>query len=416
MKQRRLFLLVTLSVTFLSCNAPREVSLNTMPPVAVYSVVNGDSVLTCDLAKIRDTIYYDFSEFCERADLTEPMQYVALDTRPEAMVMEHVPVVMSENYILVQGMNQVPHKVFDLQGNWLGSIGPFAELGYVLCLRIDEAHKRVLLMAATGRWLYSCSFDGSDVRKYFLSNSNTRLFYLNKVASSITAVGIGAIWDDKVPLILKLDFEGNRIDSVFARTTSFPLVHQKASQALGHKSFAEMTHNGNTPSFDIFLNWRDYLGSDTLYHYDEQKKRFVPRYAPYWSNRKGYYSRSVIELPRYYLGSYSRMEKIKEEIHPQGGRSVFYSQRDHKEITYFIEKSTGRGAILEGMGTLTGKLNGGFYNGYYVRMRESKSIIASIDYELRKGVSPERSEYLFQQREKLLQTRNLCIGYARLKP
>ncbi len=417
--------LTILSCSFLcmACNTStsQRITVDMMLPVATFSVVHGDSILTCDLTELQDTLYGSFTDICRRAGLTEPMEYVILEDTPEGMVSEHSQIAISDNYILICGKDQIPHKIFNRQGKLLGSIDPFkdyrGDIPYIQQAEIDEKNKRIFFMIGITPYLYSSAFDGSDFQKHcFLSSySRPSNFILNTDRSTITLTSNNVNTPNSY-MIWEQDWKGNVLDSLPYRNTYIPALQKHLSEKAGENLHPRIYYTHNTEAVDIYLNWgQDYSKGDTLYHYSKKEHRLIPRYTQHWRNKKEYFGRELIELPRHYAGEYWIYEKTSD-IKEEHVRKTSYNQVGYPTM-YLIEKATGKAAVLNiWNGFFDTHLGKKTHNGYFVNMGNTQLGISNIDYDLKGETYPDRREKLLRIREKLATSKNLYVRYAKIKP
>ena len=107
-------------------------------------VIGADTVVVCDLNKIRDTIDLPLSELT-----AEKLRIVKLETRPEAFFKPSKTFV-SENYIGVVGYEPASFKLFDGNGKFLNDIGTQGrgpnEYRNIYWAQIDEGSGRVFIL------------------------------------------------------------------------------------------------------------------------------------------------------------------------------------------------------------------------------------------------------------------------------
>ena len=171
----RWFAVAAFSAFSAGCGRPAAVS----DGVAERVVIGADTVVVCDLNKIRDTIDLPLSELT-----AEKLRIVKLETRPEAFFKPSKTFV-SENYIGVVGYEPASFKLFDGNGKFLNDIGTQGrgpnEYRNIYWAQIDECLS--CRGKATGFWSsgstgrrcrrYRCL---ADLRKGFSGRTPTRRF------------------------------------------------------------------------------------------------------------------------------------------------------------------------------------------------------------------------------------------------
>ena len=117
MKTYRTYLLQSLflagTAMNVSCASAQTIGLDGMPVVSTSSMVNGNSMLTCRLSALADTVDFPLSQLIEEPEI------IPLDTRDEAQVQVYSGVTQTDSHILIWGRDQVPFKLFDRKGKYL---------------------------------------------------------------------------------------------------------------------------------------------------------------------------------------------------------------------------------------------------------------------------------------------------------
>ena len=85
---------------------------------ASYKVkVNGNDVIVCEVEKVTDSLVVQLSS------LVESYNMVVLENSTEALIGTAWHTVVTDDYIAINGRNQVPVKLFGTDGRFLGEIG-----------------------------------------------------------------------------------------------------------------------------------------------------------------------------------------------------------------------------------------------------------------------------------------------------
>ncbi len=429
--------LLFITCSFICCacsttNAQRITSIDMMTSAANFSVVNGDTILTCDVSQLPDTLFGSFSDLCIQAGILEPMEYVVLEDSPEALVKKG-RIIMSENYIMVLGREQIPHKIFSRQGKLLASIGPLPlrddKVPVVIKASIDETQKRVFFLVHAAPYLLSYALDGSDLCIHQTNNQKPYNFILHPERSTLTLTSGIVTRKDGNYLIWEQDWKGNVLDSLPFRSTYFPNVKDTRWKETGTGGWLDIDIQNNTTAIDFSYKWRpDYVAKgDTLYHYSKEQGRLIPQFAIMWDPKIEYYWNEIVELPRHYIG------RVYEKLTKDGSRApkdqqsgeldplVSIGQTDedtHIRIYYLIEKSTGKAAVLR---SSYGDIRGGWLtsncrDGYYAEVEPTWYAISAIDNELGRDIPQERREKLIRIKEQLSNNKNACVRFAKVIP
>ena len=172
MKTYRTYLLQSLflagTAMNVSCASAQAIGLDGMPVVSTSSMVNGNSMLTCRLSALTDTLTLPLSQLVEEPEI------IPLDTRDEAQIRAISEVTQTDSHILIWGRDQVPFKLFDRQGKYIASIPQVRtgdpnrasemKIAMIYDAEIDEGSGRVYLATWPYISLLSCNLEGGDLQ------------------------------------------------------------------------------------------------------------------------------------------------------------------------------------------------------------------------------------------------------------
>lgn len=336
MKTYRTYLLQSLflagTAMNVSCASAQTVGLDAMSVVSTSSMVNGNSMLTCRLSALTDTLNLPLSQLVEEPEI------IPLDTRDEAQVRVNSGVTQTDSHILIWGRDQVPFKLFDRQGKYIASIPQVRtgdpnrasemKIAMIYDAEIDEGFGRVYLATWPYVSLLSCNLKGEDLQ-----------FHPTK---DIGTVGKGVIHVDGNQISVMGVCFGNMPYQAWTQSTDGKTIFNRVqapwlkvpdeSTIIGRFS-NEIFHYNNVDAVDMsYLTCNN--RPDTLYNYDTKKGVLIPRFTLDLEDQRTTMLRRFNELPRYILGTISgvRME----------GRNAI----GLPEINYIVEKSTGKGAFV----------------------------------------------------------------------
>jgi len=251
---------------------------------ASYKVkVNGNDVIICEVEKVTDSLVVQLSS------LVESYNMVILENSPEALIGTAWHTVVTDDYIAINGRNQVPVKLFGTDGRFLGEIG-----------KVGRGPNEYLTLNAiqfsnNGDMLNLLPFGNSNKIMVF----DTRGNHVMDIPLAYTQRKFKASFlKDSVITIFSMPFEN---DSVICYQQDY---HGKV---LGKVDVPDYLINY---SFDgeVFSNLNDNLdffntATDTLYNYDVKKNRIVPVFTKDFSGIEAY--SSSYEIPGFYYFWYN---------------------------------------------------------------------------------------------------------------
>ena len=127
--------------------------------VANRTVVSGDTVITCDMSAVKESVRIPFSIFFE------PLEVVKLDNSNEdALVSEAHMITVADNYL---GINvaHYPYKLFTRQGKFICRVGNIGqgpgEYDLIYDSQIDEANNRIYILPWTTKQILSYDLKGN---------------------------------------------------------------------------------------------------------------------------------------------------------------------------------------------------------------------------------------------------------------
>ena len=273
-------ILIYLSVAVLILN-----SCNKKPTATDIIEVNGHDVFVTHADKITDTVdimLSDILDYCEA---------IPLETRQESFISRAHKVSVSENFIAIKDSERTPLKLFTRGGKYLRDIGVVGrgpdEYNISLYgVQIDEAKDCLYLLPfANARQILVFGTDGL-ARDHIPLRFQQRKFKAWVEDDIVTVLGMPFKQDSAV---------------VFQQTINGELIQyippEEYHLALDFSSEVSSSHN--TGEYDFFQAIYSNTQKDTLYHYDVDANRLIPKYTLDFDTEEWplYF---CFDLPRYY--------------------------------------------------------------------------------------------------------------------
>ena len=284
----RWFAVAAFSAFSAGCGRPAAVS----DGVAERVVIGADTVVVCDLNKIRDTIDLPLSELT-----AEKLRIVKLETRPEAFFKPSKTFV-SENYIGVVGYEPASFKLFDGNGKFLNDIGTQGrgpnEYRNIYWAQIDEGSGRVFILPWQSDRILVFGLDGSSLPSIPLPCRSPKGIFRANPDSTVSVSVLPFENAGIESFVWNQDMQGN----VVARIDAAPF-RIKAD-------FGNEMASGSATRFEPVLMYSDGHRPDSLRYYDPQANRLVPVFAVrHLAERKPIYPKYA-ETGDYFWASFSQ--------------------------------------------------------------------------------------------------------------
>ena len=291
------------------------------PVIAEKRVVDGDTVIVCDVGKIMSKVDLPFEV------IATDYRMVPLENTVEAFLgLSNTPTVVTENYLGFYCFTYMPFKLFKRTGEFVcdaGGIGQGpGEYFSLVDAQVDEANQRIYLLPLLLNKIFVYDFQGNYLSDIPLAYNSTKgRFRINPEREEI--VFATSVYEGRPPsFVWTQDFQGNVLKEI--RVEDFP-----PCQTLSSNTVINNYHQG---VFDLFLF--SLLESPTayLYHYDKAANRLVPQF------RVENYDKSIFiyELPSCY---------IVESTHNTGPEP----QLDLEGEKIIVDKKTLRGCYITGV-------------------------------------------------------------------
>lgn len=283
--------------------------------IANYEVHNGDSILICDVNKIKQR------EIIPLNLLVEDLEVLKIDnSNDDALISLAARILKTENYIGATALGIYPFKLYDKEGRFIRHIGRLGqgpgEYKAICDVVMDEENDRIYILPMVSDKILVYDFKGNNLQPIPMPE---RIIYGGKlavdskykqmrIANPITPVSTNFVWIQ--------DFNGNVIQKV-EKKDYFPenIMTEDILSGCHTEKIDLFPFGGNNENF-------------YLYHYDISANRLIPRIMIKNLSENIF----IYELPNHYIAETSISEKDRE------------GTRSQKII---IEKKTGRGCFIE---------------------------------------------------------------------
>ncbi|MBE6287516.1 MAG: 6-bladed beta-propeller [Mediterranea massiliensis] len=369
-------------------------ALDEQPIVASVEMVNSDSVWTFHYSKLgSDTLTFPLSEFVEELNLLK------LDGSDEALVPVG-RVIASENYLLVQGKQQIPYKLFDKKGRFIANIGSFGqgpgEYQLIYDEQIDEPGNRIYLLPWNAKALLAYDLQGNFVQSIPLPTIVPKGMF--KADTKKSQLQVFLLPFKHLPFVAwNQTFDGHILDTI-------PSRHLAIQPDFSNEVYS----NKNSTAFDVslFTFWE--RRPDTLYHHigNRLKPQFTMEYSAGKMPIHSYW-----ELPGYFTGDVAVEKQLSE--------NTFSTE---KPIDYIIDKQSLRGCYYKVMNDLFGGVEITYFAfkcryGYYCENWEPAHLQETLQTILnnKKDLSDSERQRLMQLMGGITENDNNYIVWGKLK-
>lgn len=341
-------LIIMLGSCFLvSCSSPNRQLLS-------YQLIGNDTLYTCDILSVPDE-----ETTVKLSDLITSFHVVHFEDKDTALF-KSWKVYISNHYIGILSGAQSPFKLFDHQGKFLcdvGSIGQ-AEGEYTMLYSgaINEQDSAVWLAPFNGTHLWKYNMSGECISSYQIQKMNKPVIRCEK-DNTLTATNLYFLG---MPGCLYLRLFPN--DSIYYSDAEQQYAfspRDKEGNFMGYNH--EVWFSNNVEDF-VYMT----TCSDTLYSYDIEEDRTIPRFAASSKMDGRYYI--LDELPSHFLmGIFS-----------------FVGQPGDKRLV-LADKVTGEVSYVNILNDFMGNLPVKDFrpsNGWYYQMFEPYELVELIEQTL----------------------------------
>ena len=295
-------------------------------PVVAHSVdVGGHELTVCDLGLMKDTISLPLSYW------VEDIQVVKLDGRDEALV-GLGPVCVSDNYILIGRVNNVPCKLFRKDGSFVGKVGNIGqgpgEYTMIYDMQIDEKAGHVYLLPWNAKSIFVYNLQGEYLKDIPLNKKYEKLIVPKgkfKVDAEKNRVAVVLLPFDYLPVVAWVqDMEGNFIHEVTGK-------HLKLKPDFSNEVLSCKTA-GDALDVHVFAFWE--LKPDTLYHLNMGDGKLKPQFTMNFGQRE-ISMHDYFELPQHFVGTLVKPKKVSDNTYETKDECHWMVDKQSKRGTFF---------------------------------------------------------------------------------
>lgn len=246
-----------------------------------------------------------YSESSKREDillseLVESLEILKLDNKEEALVSPSF-VQLSKNYICIVGWHLgEPCKLFNKKGKYISTIGSFGqgpgEYTSIYSFAINEESGYVYVVPYDSKTIMAYDFKGKYSQEHSIPLSYRAPkcnFYLDTDKNQVIILSLSfqENSENNVPVCWIQDLKGNVLQEV--RSNRLQVTPDFSNEVM-------FTYN-NKGIYDVQFKSFFKTVQDSLYHYDIDKNRLIPKFSVYDPNVKAKRLFDYLDLPLCYL-------------------------------------------------------------------------------------------------------------------
>ena len=357
---------------------------------------NVNGLIVCDRSLLKETITITLSFFIEGE-----LQIVKLDDSEEALVKNN-PAVISDNYILIQGMPPMPCKLFNKNtGKFISNIGSVGQgpNEYIMIYdqEIDELNNRIYLLPWNEKKLLVYDLNGNALEPIPLCHNVPKGSF--KVDTKAGTVKVAILPFEGVQAVVwQQGFDGTMLNYIAPEHLSLP--PDFSNEIIVYKE---------DDVFDFIVS-SFVPRADTLYRYDWSANKLIPLFTCDFRGLQSthYYT----ESSKYYFGDMSEPKQVGLNITSTQNRRSYFVDKQTLKGSYFILENDflGNTEIEKPIFLLNG--------GYFVYNADPGNLRYELEEQLNSGknLTPEMREKLTNLKNSIkADDDNNYILYAKLK-
>uniref|UniRef100_UPI0033186CE7 6-bladed beta-propeller n=1 Tax=Proteiniphilum sp. TaxID=1926877 RepID=UPI0033186CE7 len=188
----------------------KQALLDQLDVVAEQVIIRNSELISCDLTKLKDTVDLPLSLFIE------DLKMVKLDNRDEALI-GFTFITVTDQHILVRNIRQNPFKLFNIEGEFITTIGSYGqgpnEYLNVYNEWLDEETGQIYILAWSSNQLLRFDLQNNPLDPIPLRYRVPKGQIV--VNSKESTVSVFRLPFEGFPVMAwTQDFEGNMIDSI----------------------------------------------------------------------------------------------------------------------------------------------------------------------------------------------------------
>lgn len=285
MKKIPILLVMCILTSACSDNKKKVLTLDNCPIVASTQELNGEALIVCHPEKIKDTIDLPLST------LVDKLEIVRLDTAQNALTKPADKVIVSDRYLGIIHYMGGPLLLFErATGKYIGPAGNIGqgpgEYNYCQEAQFDEKNNHLYLFQPNKVLLYD--FSGKFTGSYPLSYRNMyNPVFVDQERQRITCINApNTFYPDRKVWFWVQNLQGDTI-----------CTH--SGDRLPKPARPEMLSYNDRRNNSFYI-WQLPAVQDSLYTYDAEKNRIIPRFTVDWK-KKSPAPHILTEIPGYFL-------------------------------------------------------------------------------------------------------------------
>lgn len=283
--QSIMLLLLFVGGLFMSCSHKQEAGsavFDKLGVIASRQVVNGDTVVACDVSAAKESIQLPLSM------LVDSLEVIRLDKKEEALVGVGW-ITVSDNYLGIREDHSA-YKLFTRQGKFVCNVGGIGqgpgEYNLIYSSQIDEANNRIYLLPWMSQQILSYDLQGNFVENISLHYRVRKgCFHINSTKKQVTVVQLAFMGE---PVAWVQDLKGNIIRE--NKSPQMDLEPDFSNEISIHKRYSDILN------FSVF---RYSPIVDSLYAYHSDTNKLVPLFTVDFG--KDIPSHDLLEFSNYYI-------------------------------------------------------------------------------------------------------------------
>ena len=343
MKPIKIHLLLLLITCIYGCQQSHKkiLALDDCPVVAKKTIINGDTVITCDFSLVKDTIEFPLSS------IMSDLEIVKLENSDSALVSRY-HTFASKNYVGVYTMEN-QYKLFDKEGNLLCYIGRKGqgpgEYMFLYDSQIDEKNNCIYLMPWMQKKILMYNLQGKFLSDIPLPEFVPKARFNINTDEQIVTIMILPFKGQNNYVVWQQDFQGNVLQTISSE--HFALEPDYGNEIISFR---------NTPDIDFYLaGWPN--KQDTLYYYIGNENRLKPVFTFTVNEPFGHW---YIDLPNHVITVIAQQEVMDEN-------GQFYAPVPKQ---FIVDKRTLKGAyikpIIDELGGILIPSRALYQDGYFI--------------------------------------------------
>lgn len=228
--------------------------------------VGDNEVIVCNINEVKDTIDLPLS------DLINECEMIPLETNEQSLFESVYHIGISDNYIAIHSYGQHPIKLFDRKGNFVRNIGSIGrgpgEFSSLYGIQLDEEADRIYIIPfANAKEIIVYNLKGENLPAIPLVYGQTKCQV--SVKNNVVTV-LSMPFNDQIPVAYQQTTDGKLIQEL-------PIIDHLI---LKQPDFSnEVSSSRNNGANDLFIYAWGQEGFDTLYYYNTEKNKLIPKYV-----------------------------------------------------------------------------------------------------------------------------------------